>query len=283
MAQAIQFLTENSVKNPSLRSLAEAVYMSEFHLQRTFQDWVGVTPKQFLQALHRLEAKTVLRKNGITAAAAHVGYGSDSRLYDNFVRFESVTPGEYKNYGEGVVIYWGAGLSPFGHCLLAWTERGVNKLSFLDQHLSLAEALRELREEWPNAKLIEREQRAAQKLNALFAIEAEYKNGKRVPLKVFVKGTAFQVKVWESLLQLPEGQVATYQNIADSLNKSNAVRAVASAIAKNPVGYLIPCHRVIRGCGAINQYRWRKERKASMLLYEKAGDLTKRGLLKSEA
>lgn len=279
MTKAIHFLSENSAKNPSLRSLADAVCASEFHVQRTFQDWVGVTPKQFLQAMHRFESKSILRDRGVTAAAEHSGYTSDSRVYDNFVRFESVTPGDYKNCGAGLRIHWGSGKTPFGDCLLAWTDRGITKLAFIYQGFTLADALGELYDEWPDALFTEDKQATEVHLSQFFVRNYPDHQAQKMPLRLFVKGTAFQVKVWEALLRLPEGHVATYQDVSNTLNKGTAVRAVASAIAKNPVGYLIPCHRVIRGCGAINQYRWSRERKASILLYEKGNELKRRNLI----
>lgn len=275
--QSIEHLVSIATTQPSLEDLARAACMSETHYQRTFTEWVGISPKQFLQVIHRANAKRQLPTQSVTNTAADLGYSSESRLYDSFVKFEGLTPAEYKRGGAGVNIEYGIAKSPFGFCCLAWSSKGICKLAFLkagsDSETDRVEA--DLSIEWPKA-VLSRVDGAATALaqdvfsstssNAIRGAQSTNTN----EIKVWVKGTVFQVKVWEALLAIPEGEVASYNQIATMIGQPKAVRAVASAIAKNPIGYLIPCHRVIRSTGAINQYRWGAERKAALLIKELA-------------
>lgn len=275
MAKAIEFLAENARSHPSLASLAYAVNHSESHVQRAFTEWVGISPKQFLQSINRRSAKKLLRSSSVADAASRLGYSSESRLYDSFLRYESMTPGEYKKSGEGLVIKYGFAQSPFGECLLAWTARGICKISFLDfgqgdeNHAQKQELVRtELFQEWSLASFQRDDSKAAKIVEDVFWFDDQSSKIKRPQLRLMVKGTTFQVQVWEALMAIPAGELVSYQDVASYLGKPSAVRAVASAIAKNPVAYVIPCHRVIRSTGEFNQYRWGAVRKASMILSE---------------
>ena len=262
--KAIRFLTTNFRKQPSLEDLAEQMHLSPFHLQRTFTEWAGISPKKFVRYL-TLEAlkQEVQRTENLLMAAENVGLSSQSRVYDLFVSLEAVTPGEYKTRGQGMVIKYGIHPSPFGNCFVAATQRGICALSFLNG--SSDTALYELQQQWEKA-LIQRNQTITGPLiEQIFS-----RNEKDIPFRVLVKGTDFQVQVWEALLRIPFGHVASYQGIADATGKPKATRAVGTAIAHNPVAYLIPCHRVIRSEGIIGNYRWNAGRKAAMIGWEKA-------------
>lgn len=273
MAKVIDKLVENANKQPTLSDLATVASMSSPHFQRTFQDWAGLSPKQFLQVISRHKSKPLLSELSVAESADELGYSSESRLYDNFVRFESMTPGEYKSAGTGLLIEYGIGKSPFGDALFAWTDRGLVKLAFLHRGLDLDQAIDELKSEWSNANYhrcdTDAEKHSASIFNDYSAIEPSEARMERVPLRVFVKGSVFQVKVWEALLAIPEGSTWSYQQLAEFIGAVSSVRAVASAVAKNPLGFIIPCHRVIRTSGAINQYRWGTERKAALLISER--------------
>jgi AraC family transcriptional regulator of adaptative response/methylated-DNA-[protein]-cysteine methyltransferase len=273
MAKVINHLVDNAKQQPTLSDLATVANMSSAHFQRTFQEWAGLSPKQFLLAVNRHHSRSLLHDCSVAETSATIGYSSESRLYDNYIRFEAVTPGEFKSAGHGHTINYGVSLSPFGEAFIAWTNRGTIKLAFLHDQLNFNAAVEELACEWPNAHYVHSDIEAEQQCARIFTSLAERRsaeiNRKNGGLKIWVKGTVFQVKVWEALLAIPEGSVWSYQALSDYLGMENSVRAVASAVAKNPVGYLIPCHRVIRASGAINQYRWGVDRKAAMLILEK--------------
>lgn len=272
MEEVINHLVENAKKQPALADLARVAAMSSSHFQRTFQEWTGLSPKQFLQVVSRHHSRALLPERSIAESAAELGYSSESRLYDNFVRFESVTPGEFKSAGNGILVSYGFGMSPFGETLVAWTERGIVKLVFLHLELDGKKAVEELKQEWPNASYSHSDIEAETRCAHIFNRSVEGQNSmapiEKAPLRLWVKGSVFQVKVWEALLAIPEGATWSYQELASYIGVNNSVRAVASAVARNPVGYIIPCHRVIRASGAINQYRWGSERKAAMLISE---------------
>lgn len=259
----IQFLCEQSNKQPTLRDIAQRACMSESHAQRVFTEWVGLSPKQFLQAISRSKAKELLPNHSVAETADMLGYSSESRLYDNFVRIESITPGEYKSRGKNLEITFGFAPTPYGDALFASTQRGIMKLAFTSSSLSRDDLINELKSEWHNAEFI-RDDNLAKTLNQqVFSNRESNQN-----VTLFVKASVFQVKVWEALLTIPEGELRTYQQIAETSGNVKAVRAAASAIANNPVACLIPCHRVIRSSGVLNQYRWGADRKAVMLLRE---------------
>ena len=264
--QAIRFLDRNARRQPALREIAASVGLSEFHFQRLFQRWAGVSPKRFLQYQTAQEAKRVLQETGdLLEASYSAGLSGPGRLHDLIVNIDAVTPGEYKRGGAGLVISWGVHASPFGDCLLAQTARGVCALEFLQPETE-DEALVRLRTLWENARI-----EHAPKLTAAVAARIFDPEAKRqAPLALLVKGTNFQIKVWEALLRIPAGRITTYAGIAGSLGAPRAARAVGSAVAANAIGYLIPCHRVIRNTGAFGEYRWGALRKRVLLSAELA-------------
>jgi len=264
--QAIQFLDRNVRRQPELGEIAASVGLSEFHFQRLFQRWAGVSPKRFLQFQTAQEAKRVLQESGdLLDASFHAGLSGPGRLHDLIVNVEAVTPGEYKHRGAGLAIAWGVHASPFGDCLLGLTSRGVCALEFL-QPESEDEALARLRAQWEDAELLHAPRRTAPVAARIFGADKQW----QAPLAVLVKGTNFQIKVWEALLRVPTGAITTYARLAESVGQPNAARAVGSAVAANPIAYLIPCHRVIRNTGAFGEYRWGALRKRVLLSAELA-------------
>lgn len=261
IAKAIRYLADNREWQPSLKDLSSHIGLSEHHLQRVFSEWAGVTPKQFLQYLTKEYAKNKLRTETVMNAALSSGLSGSSRLHDLMIQCEGMTPGEYKNLGKGITIYYGTGATPLGSCFIATTNRGICMLAFFDNDNERKNIKETLYNQWSNALIINNNTKIKPFLKTIF----EARNKKR-PLKLFLKGSPFQLKVWEALLSIPEG--ATYQQIANSIEKPTAVRAVASAIAKNNIAYIIPCHRVIRQNGDFGQYRWRKERKQTLIAWE---------------
>jgi AraC family transcriptional regulator of adaptative response/methylated-DNA-[protein]-cysteine methyltransferase len=264
--QAIRFLDCNALRQPELREVAASAGLSEFHFQRLFLRWAGVSPKRFLQFQTAQEAKRVLRETGdLLDASFHAGLSGPGRLHDLIVNMEAVTPGEYKRRGAGLVISWGVHASPFGNCLLGLTSRGVCALEFLEPETE-DDALARLRSQWEHARL-----EHAPRITAPVAARIFEPGIKRqAPLGLLVKGTNFQIKVWEALLRIPSGRITTYAGLAGSVGQPRAARAVGSALAANPIGYLIPCHRVIRNTGAFGDYRWGALRKRILLSRELA-------------
>ncbi|MCJ7838577.1 MAG: methylated-DNA--[protein]-cysteine S-methyltransferase [Burkholderiales bacterium] len=264
--QAIRFLDRNAGRQPELREVAASVGLSEFHFQRLFQRWAGVSPKRFLQFQTAQEAKRVLRESGdLLDASYNAGLSGPGRLHDLIVNVEAVTPGEYKRRGGGLSISWGTHATPFGDCLLGLTPRGVCALEFL-QPESDDDALARLRTLWENAQLVHAPQLTAPVAERIFGL---HKQG-LAPLAVLVKGTNFQIKVWEALLRVPSGEITSYARLARNVGQPRAARAVGSAVAANPIAYLIPCHRVIRSTGSFGDYRWGALRKRVLLSRELA-------------
>ncbi len=261
--QAIKFLTENYRQQPNLDEVAEKVNLSPFHFQRMFTDWVGITPKKFTQFLtvEHLKERLASTKN-LMLAAETVGLSTQSRVYDLFVTLEAMTPYEYKTSGKGLRIEYGFHQSPFGECLIGLTDRGICGLQFIvddDRETAFAR----FRTTWSNAEVIQNQELTGKELCKAFDF-----SGRRQRLNVLVKGTGFQVKVWNALLQIPSGGVSSYQTIAKTIGKPKALQAVGSAVGANPVAYLIPCHRVIRSEGIIGEYRWGSSKKKMILGYE---------------
>ncbi|UOQ95848.1 methylated-DNA--[protein]-cysteine S-methyltransferase [Hymenobacter sp. 5317J-9] len=264
IAAALSFLQANFQTQPSLEEAAERARWSPFHFQRKFQEWAGVSPKKFLQYLSLDHAKQLLRQQASVAEAAYeTGLSGTGRLHDLFVTLEAMTPGEYRHGGAALAIQYSFGESPFGTYLVASTAKGICKLVFVDDEQA---ALAELRQEWPNALLTPAETAVHAQVARFFA--RTFSPTDR--LHLHLKGTAFQLKIWESLLRIPEGQLRTYSQLAAAAENGAAVRAAGTAIGANPVGYLIPCHRVIRGTGEFGQYRWGATRKAALLGWEAA-------------
>jgi len=262
--KAIYYLNQNQEVQPSLSDIAQYVGVSDFHLQRIFSDWAGVSPKQFLQYLTKEKAKEKLRNHSVMDAALSCGLSGSSRLHDLMISYECVTPGEYKSWGKGLLIHYGVHRSPFGFCFIATTKRGICKLAFFDEESEQHPFMKELIDEWPNAVIQENEADTYTLVQHIF--DKDYSSSSN--LNMLLKGSPFQIKVWEALLKIPKGSIVSYQNVANEIGDSNASRAVASAIAKNRIGYLIPCHRVIRSTGALSNYRWGSDRKAALIGWE---------------
>ena len=264
VSKAIEYLFEHGPDQPSLSELASAVGMSEFHLQRIFSEWVGVSPKQFLQFLTKEHAKRALRESSVLDAALASGLSGSSRLHDLLITHESVTPGEFKQQGKNLAIRYGAHSSRFGYCFIAITERGLCKLAFFDDLEGYAGLVGELNTNWKNAVIEEDQQATLAAYNSIFRASAEDAS----EIKLLLRGTPFRLLVWEALLKIPQGALVSYQQVAQAIGKPASVRAVASAVASNDIGYLIPCHRVIRGSGALSGYRWGQARKAAVVGWE---------------
>ncbi|MBI4732517.1 MAG: methylated-DNA--[protein]-cysteine S-methyltransferase [Chloroflexi bacterium] len=266
--QAIRFLEQNVRRQPDLEEVAAHVGLSEYHFQRLFTHWAGISPKRFLQFLTKENAKALLARTSVLSAAYEAGLSSPGRLHDLFVQAEAVTPGEYKTKGAGVDIAYGFHPTPFGECLLALTGRGICFLGFVDHDRQ--SALEELNLHWANANLKESPAQTAPLVEKIFSPQTGE------ALTVHLNGTNFQLKVWEALLRLTPGQVTTYQGLARqvggaalSASKGQGMaRAVGNAVGRNPVAYLIPCHRVLRQVGGFGEYRYGSARKKAILLYE---------------
>jgi AraC family transcriptional regulator of adaptative response/methylated-DNA-[protein]-cysteine methyltransferase len=265
IARAIDYLYEHFRAQPSLEEVAAQVNMSAFHFQRIFTEWAGISPKRFLQFLTTdyLKQKITGFDNLLDAADA-AGLSSQSRVYDLFVNLEAVTPQEYKEKGSGILIEYGFHPTPFGDCIIGATGRGICHLSFL-QESNKRTAIEELEAGWENASVRENSLSTERMANAIFNRKKGVENDK---LSVLVKGTNFQVKVWDALLKVPYGTVSTYQSLAQHIAQPNALQAVGTAVGANPIAYLIPCHRIIRKNLIIGEYHWGAERKKAMLGWE---------------
>lgn len=264
--QAILYLENHYKDQPNLEAVAASVGLSEYHFQRLFTRWAGVSPKRFLQFLTKEGAKELLDKSENLLDTTHqVGLSSLGRLHDLFVAAEAVTPGEYKSKGEGVTIRYGIHLTPFGKCLIGLTERGICHLGFVEG--SEGEAIDNLVRDWKAANMIEDYRATASLVRPIFDLHF---NTRIKPLTLHLRGTNFQLKVWEALLQIPLGAVTTYEGIASRIGKPTATRAVGTAVGHNPIAVLIPCHRVIRKAGDFGKYRYGALRKKALLAYENA-------------
>ena len=261
--KAIEFIHANFKEQPDLDAIAKEVYLSPFHFQRLFKEWAGVSPKKFLQYISLQHAKKLLEHHTVLDAAYETGLSGSSRLHDLFISIEGMTPGEYKNGGEQLQINYSFAETPFGNIIVASTSKGICHLAFADDE---KEALQQLKIQFPNASFKQVVDTIQQ--NALFIFTQDWKDLSKI--KLHLKGTAFQIKVWEALLKIPMGDVSTYSSIASQLKNPNASRAVGSAVGDNPVAFLIPCHRVIRSTGEFGQYHWGSVRKTAMLGWEAA-------------
>jgi AraC family transcriptional regulator of adaptative response/methylated-DNA-[protein]-cysteine methyltransferase len=265
IAEAITYLKENFREQPNLDAVAEKVHLSPFHFQRMFTDWAGVSPKKFLQFLTVEYAKGILKneKASLVDAAFESGLSGTGRLHDLFIKIEGLTPGEYKNGGAALSINYSFAESPFGNILVASTPKGICHMAFADDP---QKALQDLRAQFPNAVYTQVVDLIQQ--NALYIFTHDWNQLDQI--KLHLKGTAFQLKVWETLLKIPMGGLSTYKTIAAKINHANAMRAVGSAIGHNPVAFIIPCHRVIQSGGGIGGYHWNPERKTAMIGWEAA-------------
>lgn len=262
IAQAIAYLQHHYQQQPPLDEVAEHIHLSPYHFQRLFTEWAGVSPKKFLQYISLHHAKTMLRQSAtLLNVSESIGLSSPSRLHDLFINIEGMTPYEYKNGGENLTIDYEWADSPFGPLLIASTTKGICFLAFADHAES---ALTELRQQFPQAKL-QQQTTVLQQQALLFFQQQELPQ-----LKLHLKASDFQLKVWEALLKIPLGQLTTYSGIAQSIQQPQAARAVGSAIASNPVAFLIPCHRVIQKSGVLGNYRWGETRKVALVGWEAA-------------
>ncbi len=260
--QAIQYIETNVQRQPELDEIASAIGLSEYHFQRLFTRWAGISPKRFMQFLTKEHAKELLaRSENLLDTTHRVGLSSLGRLHDLFVNTEAVTPGEYKSHGAGLTIHYGLHPTPFGKCLIATTERGVCHLSFVQT--SEGSAIDNLVTDWKQAKMIEDYNTTAPLITSIF-LNRETDS----PLSLHLRGTNFQIKVWEALLNIPTGSVTTYEHIAAQIGNPNAVRAVGTAVGHNPIAVLVPCHRVIRKAGEFGNYRYGSARKKALLAKE---------------
>ena len=262
--QAILYLENHYRDQPALEDVAANIGLSEYHFQRLFTRWAGVSPKRFLQFLTKEGAKDLLNRSENLLDTTHqVGLSSLGRLHDLFVTAEAVTPGEYKSRGAGVTIRYGIHSTPFGKALIATTERGICHLSFVQT--SEGDTIDQLVSDWKQARMIEDHRSTVQLIEPIFDLGYHHR-GK--PLNVHLRGTNFQLKVWEALLQIPLGEVSTYAGIAARIGNPGATRAVGTAIGHNPIAVLIPCHRVIRKVGDFGNYRYGAFRKKALLARE---------------
>lgn len=264
IAEAISFIKENFQNQPGLDEIAERMNMSPFHFQRMFTEWAGVSPKKFLQFISISHAKKMLKERATLADASfETGLSGSSRLHDLFISIEGMTPAEYKHGGKNLAINYSFADSPFGNIIVASTPTGICHLAFYEDE---KKALQELKDQFPNATYQQKTDLIQQ--NALFIFTHDWSRLNEI--KLHLRGTDFQLKVWESLIKIPLGELSTYGSIADSIKKPKASRAVGSAIGANPVAFIIPCHRVIQSTGNIGQYHWGSDRKTAMIGWEAA-------------
>lgn len=263
--KAIEYISENYKYQPSLDKISEHIHLSPFHFQRLFKEWAGVSPKRFLQYISIQHAKQILRETQATLfdTAFEVGLSGTSRLHDLFINIEGMTPAEYKNEGSYLTINYSFALSPFGEIIVASTPKGICHMSFAEDH---EEAIKNLTSIFPKANY----QNSADEIqkNAIRIFNLDWESLDKI--KLHIKGSDFQIKVWQALLNIPMGQLSSYQNIANLIKSPKASRAVGNAVGQNPVAYLIPCHRIIQSTGALGDYHWGHIRKTSMIGWEAA-------------
>jgi AraC family transcriptional regulator of adaptative response/methylated-DNA-[protein]-cysteine methyltransferase len=264
IAKVIRYIDEHRLEQPVLETLADVVGLSSSHFHRLFSNWAGITPKDFLQCLTLSDAKRrLLNGNSVLDAALDSGLSGPGRLHDLCVSLEAATPGEIKAGGAGWEIRAGVADCPFGCCLIAESPRGICHLSFF-QPLELSNHWEKLKDKWPSAELIRDDKRAKVLSRQIFNKDFQPLE----PLKAYVKGTTFQVKVWKALLKIPEGKLVSYGQLASLIGKPKASRAVGTAVGSNAIGFIIPCHRVIRETGAVGGYAWGSERKQAIHVWE---------------
>jgi AraC family transcriptional regulator of adaptative response/methylated-DNA-[protein]-cysteine methyltransferase len=270
VARAIRFLCADFKNQPSLDELAKHVHLSPSHFQRIFTRWAGVSPKRFLQFLTVEHAKDRLRASDpVLQAAYKVGLSGPARLHDLFISTTGVTPGEYKTLGGALEIRYGIQATPFGPALLGLAPRGLCHLAFLGENdEDGGEALSILEWSWPRATLAQAKRDTGTLAKRVFGTTPAAEDPQ--PLSLFLKGTNFQIKVWEALLRIPPGNLTTYGRLASAMGNAGAARAVGSAVGKNPIAFLIPCHRVIREEGTLGGYRWGTHRKQMIQGWEAA-------------
>lgn len=265
IAEAISYIQANFKDQPGLEEIAEKAHLSPFHFQKLFTEWAGTTPKKFLQYISAQHAKKLLKEEQATLfdAAYETGFSGTSRLHDLFINIEGMTPAEYKNGGQNLAINYSFADSPFGNMIVASTTKGICYMAFEEDE---AKALEKLTGKFPNASFGRKLDMLQQ--NALFIFQNDW--SKLPEVKLHLKGTDFQLKVWEALLKIPMGKLTTYGSVAQKINAPSASRAVGTAIGSNPIAFLIPCHRVIRSSGAVGGYMWGSARKMAIIGWEGA-------------
>ena len=265
IAEAIEYIRLNFKSQPNLDDVAEKIHLSPHHFQRMFTEWAGTSPKKFLQYISVEHAKKILSENNATLfdTAFETGFSSTSRLHDLFVNIEGMTPAEYKNGGRDLSINYSFAECPFGSLIVASTSKGVCYMAFENEKASAFQALQA---KFPNADFHQKLDLFQQ--NALFIFQNDW--SKLHEIKLHLKGSDFQLKVWETLLKIPMGKLSTYGTIANYMGNPKASRAVGTAIGSNPVAFLIPCHRVIQSSGTFGGYMWNPTRKAAIIGWESA-------------
>jgi AraC family transcriptional regulator of adaptative response/methylated-DNA-[protein]-cysteine methyltransferase len=265
IAEAINYIKLNFKNQPNLDDVAEKVHLSPFHFQRLFTDWAGISPKKFLQYLSLDYAKSILKDKQATLfdTAFETGLSGTGRLHDLFINIEGMTPAEYKNGGKELEINYSFAETPFGNIIVASTPKGICYMAFADDR---EEAFDQLLQQFPNATYTQVVDVSQQ--DALFIFKKDW--SELSSIKLHLKGTNFQLKVWETLLKIPMGGLSTYSDISQEINSPGASRAVGSAVGANPVAFLIPCHRVIKSTGETGQYHWGSTRKSAMIGWEAA-------------
>lgn len=268
IADAIDFIAHNFDSQPTLKEIAAHLHLSQFHFQRLFCRWAGVTPKRYLQVLTVDRAKQLLAESKpLLDVSFALGLSSGSRLYDHFVQLEAVTPGEYKTKGEGLTIEYAVHDTPFGKAFIAATPKGICSFSFLDL-CGTDDHLQTLRRRWPGAKICENSKTTIEIIRTMFGKPVP--PDMREPISLYVSGTNFQVSVWKALLQIPSAKVASYSHVAAAIGKPNSARAVGLAVGANPVALMIPCHRVIQQSGKLGGYHWGETRRQAIHAWEAA-------------
>lgn len=265
IAKAIDFIRNNFKEQPTLNEVAETVHLSPYHFQRLFTEWAGVSPKKFMQYISVEYAKQLLKERQATLfdTAQETGFSGTSRLHDLFINIEGMTPGEFKNGGENLTINYSFAESPFGPLLVASTPKGICHMSFIQDE---ARAFEGLKSRFPKAQY--RQMLDKNQQDGLFIFQHDW--AKLDQIKLHLNGTPFQLKVWETLLKIPMGNLSTYGSIAQKINQPKASRAVGTAIGSNPVAFLIPCHRVIQSSGQLGGYMWGPTRKSAIIGWEAA-------------
>ena len=268
VSRAVEFMTENWQDQPPLETIAQHAGLSPAHFQRLFKRWAGISPKEFLQAITLDHARALLRDSASVLDTTYaVGLSSPARLHDLFVDHEAMTPGEYKHRGAGIEMAYGFHDCPFGRALIMATPRGVSGLAFADGGAEEETALADMMARWPKANYTEDTSHTANYANRIFTPELWRETD---PLKVVLIGTDFEIRVWKALLQIPMGRAVTYSDIAEHLENPKASRAVGTAVGRNPISFVVPCHRVLRKGGGLGGYHWGLTRKRAMIGWEAA-------------
>lgn len=261
--KTIEYISLNFTAQPNLDEIAAHVHVSPFHFQRMFLRWAGVTPKKFLQYITLENSKRKLEECVSLSEVAHgVGLSGTGRLHDLFINIEGMTPHQYRLKGAGITIYYDFFAGPFGKFLLAITNNDrLCSVQFVEEEHEAEEALKN---QWPNSVVLKNREKTGPAAGRIFDMSSAE------PIQILARGTPFQIKVWEALLKIPFGQLTSYQGIADFIEHPGALQAVGNAVGRNPVAYLIPCHRVIRKSGAISQYHWGEVRKKAIIGWEQS-------------